>query len=425
MTKVKKRDGREVLFSKQKIEEAVLKAFLAVDGEISEYAESKAQNIADYIEQKFADERLVDIEKVQDLVENGLMSCKRKDVARAYISYRNERNRQRNKTNELLSLAKEKLAATNVQNQNANVDEHSFGGRNGEALSAINKQLALDEYVSDMARKNHLNNEIYIHDLDSYVVGSHNCLSIPFDDLLAKGFNTRQCDIRPAASASSAFQLVAVIFQLQSLQMFGGCSATHLDWTMVPYVRKSFAKHYKDGLKYLSNNDEIDYEIEYMLNSATEYSIEDCEYKAYDEKSWNYALDMTKKEVHQSVEALFHNLNTLQSRSGNQLPFSSINYGTCTNAEGRLVTKTILEVSIEGVGALHKTAVFPCQIFQCMKGVNRKIGDPNYDLFQLALESTAKRLYPNYCNVDWSGNAGYDRNDPRTYMSTINKPVVI
>ena len=116
---------------------------------------------------------------------------------------------------------------------------------------------------------------------------------------------------------------------------------------------------------------------------------------------------------------MYHNLNTLQSRSGNQLPFTSINYGTCTKPEGRMVVKALLDGSIKGIGALHKTSIFPCGIFQCMTGVNRKPGDPNYDLYKLALKSTSKRLYPNYCNVDWSGNAGYDINDPRTYFSTM------
>lgn len=113
--------------------------------------------------------------------------------------------------------------------------------------------------------------------------------------------------------------------------------------------------------------------------------------------------------------------NTLQSRSGNQLPFTSINYGTCTLPEGRMVTKAILDTSIKGIGGFHRTSIFPCGIFQCMKGVNRKEGDPNYDLFRLALESTSKRLYPNYANVDWSVNDGYDKNDPTTYVSTMGK----
>ena len=137
------------------------------------------------------------------------------------------------------------------------------------------------------------------------------------------------------------------------------------------------------------------------------------------DKAYKYAYDMTIKEVYQAVEGMYHNLNTLQSRSGNQLPFTSINYGTCTLPEGRMVIKALLDVSIEGLGKLHKTSIFPCGIFQCMKGVNQKPGDPNYDLFRLALRSTATRLYPNYANVDWSGNAGYDRNDPCTYFSTM------
>jgi ribonucleoside-triphosphate reductase len=130
-------------------------------------------------------------------------------------------------------------------------------------------------------------------------------------------------------------------------------------------------------------------------------------------------MEMTERELQQAVEGMYHNLNTLQSRSGNQLPFTSINYGTCTLPEGRMVTKALLEGSIKGVGKFHKTPIFPCGIFQCMKGINRAPGDPNYDLFRLALKSTAQRIYPNYANVDWSGNAGYDVNDPKTYFSTM------
>lgn len=266
-------------------------------------------------------------------------------------------------------------------------------------------------------------------DLDSYAVGSHNCLSIPFDKLLANGFNTRQTDIRPANSLNTAFQLIAVIFQLQSLQQFGGVSATHLDWTMVPYVRKSFYKHYKDGMIYLAeeNNDGILEKIylpdEYSIDNYKKFiqempSIEDKYFKKF-KHFYKYALDMTNKECYQAVEGMFHNLNTLQSRSGNQLPFTSINFGTCTLPEGRMVIKAILDTSIEGLGKLHKTSIFPCSIFQCMKNVNRKPGDPNYDLFRLALKSTAQRLYPNYVNVDWSNNEWYDPNDPKTYTSTM------
>ena len=425
MKKVRKRDGRIVDFDSNKIVNAVLAAFKQIDGDISDYAKIKATNIADYIEGYYEeddDNYIPGIEDIQDLVEKGLMSSKRKDVAKAYILYRQERTKARNQKSELNKKITEKLLATNVQNQNANVDEYSFGGRKGEAVNEYLKDYALNYIMSETARDNHLNNEIYTHDLDSYAIGMHNCLSIPFDDLLANGFNTRQADVRPAQSVSTAFQLVAVIFQLQSLQQFGGVSATHLDWTMVPYVRKSFRKHFKDGIFYIENtiedNKEKSDKIIDTFPKDTEMSIDSPEYKIF-KKAYNYALDKTIQEVQQSVEGMYHNLNTLQSRSGNQLPFTSINYGTCTLSEGRMVTKALLEGSIKGTGKFHRTSIFPCGIFQCMQGINRKPGDPNYDLFKLALKSTAQRLYPNYANVDWSGNTGYDINDPKTYFSTM------
>ena len=420
-----KRDGRKAKFDKDKIKVAVLKAFIDVDGEETTYAKEKARDIANYIESLDKD---MSVEEIQDVVEEKLMASNRKDVARAYIIYRNNRTKVREHNTQLMRDVSEKLMASNVQNQNANIDEKSFGGRMGEANDAVMKKYALDYCMSDMARNNHLNNEIYIHDLNSYAVGMHNCLSVPFDKLLANGFNTRQTDVRPAQSVNTAFQLVAVIFQLQSLQQFGGVSATHLDWTMIPYVRKSFYKHIKDGLMYMG--EPSDYKVFNLhfkeIRENADVGIENCDWSNYfteefciPDEVYRYAIDMTEKEVYQAVEGLYHNLNTLQRRSGNQLPFTSINYGTCTEPEGRMVTKALLDVSIGGIGKLHKTSIFPCGIFQCMKGVNRKPGEPNYDLYQLALKSTAQRLYPNYANVDWSGNEGYDVNDPRTYFSTM------
>ena len=415
MLQVIKRDGRTVEFDKAKIKNAVLKAFEEIDGEVSQEAKNKASEIASYI---FKEDKTICVEDIQDIVEEKLMASKRKDVARAFIIYRNNRTKIREKNMKLMKDISEKLTATNVQNQNANVDEKSFGGRVGEASDVVLRQYALDNCMSEMSKNNHLNNEIYIHDLNSYAIGSHNCLTIPFDKLLANGFNTRQTDVRPAQSVSTAFQLVAVIFQLQSLQQFGGVSASHIDWTMIPYVRKSFRKHLKDGCRYISRGDSI---LEKLLELDTEIGFETHAIKYNYPQIYQYAFDMTEKEVYQAVEGLYHNLNTLQSRSGNQLPFTSINYGTCTEPEGRMVIKALLDVSIKGIGKLHKTSIFPCGIFQCMNGVNRRPGDPNYDLFKLALRSTAQRLYPNYANVDWSGNEGYDKNDPKTYFSTMGK----
>jgi len=406
-----KRDGKKVAFDAYKIRKAIEGA----NSRSQEMADEDISRIVEIVLNKCARASGdLKVEEIQDIVEDTLMKSKFNRTAKTYILYRDKRTRIRQGKSKLLKEVGEKLMGVHIVNQNANVDERSFGGRKGEADSVLTKQYALDYCMSEKSRNNHLNNEIYIHDLDSYAVGMHNCLSIPFDDLLAKGFNTRQTDVRPAASINTAFQLVAVIFQLQSLQQFGGVSATHLDWTMVPYVRKSFYKHFNDGVKWL-------YEDEDCIELKKDMPIDDAQYKwsGWGDKIYKYALDMTQRELDQAVEGMYHNLNTLQSRSGNQLPFTSINYGTCTSTEGRMVIKALLEGSLKGVGKLHRTPIFPCGIFQYMKGVNDKPGTPNYDLYKLALKSTAKRLYPNYANVDWSNNAGYDRNDPKTYFSTM------
>ena len=406
-----KRDGKIVAFNSDKIRKAITNAA----NRIGEMTEQDIDRITEIIVNKcdrFPGDQ-ISVEQIQDLVEDTLLKSKFNRTAKSYILFRDMRTRNRDNKSKLLKDIAKKLNGTNIVNQNANLDEASFGGRKGEAANELMKWFALNNCMSKKSRENHLNNEIYIHDLDSYALGCHNCLSIPFDQLLANGFNTRQTDIRPASSINTAFQLVAVIFQLQSLQQFGGVAATHLDWTMVPYVRKSFAKHFLDGVEYILDNS-----IEYDREELLKLSIDSPLYKEQP-KVYKYALAKTEKELAQAVEGMYHNLNTLQSRSGNQLPFSSVNYGTCTLPEGRMVIKALLEGCIRGVGKHHRTSIFPCGIFQYMKGVNDRPGTPNYDLYRLALESTARRLYPNYANVDWSGNAGYDRNDPKTYFSTM------
>lgn len=440
---VYKRDGRSEVFKPEKIQNAVLKAFYEVDGEETERAKEIAERISTSISEIHRD---LGVEEIQDLVEEKIAQFDM-DVARKYIIYRNDRSRIREMKSPIRIKARNTLNSQNDDRQNANVDGKSFGGRVGAVNSEVMKQIALDEYMSEMSRTNHLSNRIYIHDLDSYAAGMHNCLSIPFDKLLANGFNTRQTDVRPAQSVNTAGQLIAVIFQLQSLQQFGGVSATHIDWTLMPYVKKSFRKHYivaylKNtaafsqidlmGMLFDSYEDEIGIvrnRFEDWIDTNKERFYEETGLKEEDfffankEKLdpllYQSAMYDTILETKQAVEALYHNLNTLQSRSGNQLPFTSINYGTCTEPEGRMVIKALLDVSISGIGKLHKTSIFPCGIFQLMKGVNRKPGDPNYDLYKLALRSTAQRLYPNYANCDWSGNEGYDPNNPKTYFSTM------
>lgn len=412
--KVLKRDGKIDVYNFEKIKRAVESAYNSVNATMDEkFLQQLSDHFQKLINKRKNPEEPINIEEIQDEIEKFLVMKNKTNVVKHFMRYREDRNRHREMKSKLMKGIASKLQAKNISNQNANVDESSFGGRMGEATRVVTKEYALYNCMSKMARENHLNNEIYIHDLDSYAVGMHNCLTVPFDDVLSKGFKTRNTDVRPANSINTAMQLVAVVFQLQSLQQFGGVSASHLDWTMVPYVRKSFYKHFKDGLKYCE-----DETIVFNLDNVKNVSIEDDVYKCHG-KAYKYAMDMTLKEAHQAVEGMYHNLNTLQSRSGNQLPFTSINYGTCTLIEGRMIIKELLEVSMEGLGANGVTSIFPCGIFQCMKGVNRKPGEPNYDLFRLALKSTTLRIYPNYANVDWSGNAGYDKNDPKTYFSTM------
>ena len=222
---VVKRDGTIQKYDWHKIVNAINKAVIAVDGELNNDNKQLAYDVVADIHNSFdfvcCTDRKTTVEEIQDMVERGLMRLNGKDVAKAYILYRDKRSRERESKSKLMKAVADRLTAKNIQNQNANVDESSFGGRRGEALAEMMKQYALDYCMSKKSKYNHLNNRIYVHDLDSYALGMHNCLSIPFDDLLAKGFNTRQTDVRPAQSVSTAFQLVAVLFQIQSLQQFG------------------------------------------------------------------------------------------------------------------------------------------------------------------------------------------------------------
>lgn len=454
---VRKRDNTVEKFNFGKIEKAIESAFdsckkhieATKKGNFDDIKKNAVIDILNCLKEKYKEENdiTVDVEDIQDNVEYCLMSSDFQEVAKSYIIYRYLHKLVRENQSKLTKDIRKKLLAEDVQNQNANVDEYSFGGRMGEASRLVTKKYALDLCMSRKARRNHENNEIYIHDLDSYAVGMTNCLTSPLADLLNNGFNTRQTDVRPANSLNTAFQLVAVIFQLQSLQQFGGVSGSHLDWTMVKFFRKSFMKHYINA--YIKQSDSF-YDVDIAKVSSELYKdekglertsidklINDYKDKFFketglseedfrldnkdklDAKLYQSALFDTINELNQAVEGMYHNLNTLQSRSGNQLPFTSINYGTCTLPEGRLVIQALLQGSIKGVGKFHKTAIFPCSIFQCMKGVNRKEGDPNYDLYKLALKSTSLRIYPNYVNVDWTVNEGYDKNDPRTYTSTM------
>lgn len=342
--KVEKRDGRIRDFDFSKIENAIKRVFNSkpvcedVPDKFLEQVKAYFDSLVEKHDAKDPNYAMP-IEEIQDIVRDFLIKKNKIKAAESFILYRKKREDVREKKSWLTKEIVKKIKANDIQNQNANVDEASFGGRMGEVNRVVMKDYALKNIVSKMARDNHENNMIYIHDLDSYGAGMHNCLTCPIDKLLENGFNTRQTDVRPAKSINTAMQLVAVLFQLQSLQQFGGVSASHLDWSMVPFVRDSFYKHYLEGLKYIDeySQDEIDsfklYFSEYaktiqpaeiakdivsMRKVLQEnVSIEDSIYS--EENAKKYAIDMTTKEAQQAVEGLYHNLNTLQSRSGNQL----------------------------------------------------------------------------------------------------------
>ena len=441
-----KRDEKRQEFDLSKIERAIKKANAKSNEKIDDEKLKKVVASAQSFIKSLKLEE-VNVEDIHKAVENSLMKNNCYEVARQYMNFRKERDLKRFKKLPLVGVMESKLFVQNGkgEHQNANLDEFSFGGRKGEMDSAFLKEHALNYYISPKFAKNHIQNRVYIHDLDSYILGMHNCLSVPMDEMLSSVIKTRQTLIRPAGSVNTAFQLIAVYFQLQSLQQFGGVAATHIDWTLVPYVRKSFMKHYivaylksteeftkldlpdmmfkdykdKAGIWRNKLDDWIDeHKKEYLDRLGLKFEDFTFDNKALDRNFRQAAIFDTIQETKQAAEGMLHNLNSLQSRSGNQLPFSSINYGTCTLPEGRIIIRAILDATIKGTGN-GQTSIFPCQIFQMMDGVNTGKNDPNYDLFKHAIKCTSMRMYPNYVNCDWSQDQGYNKDDPRTYPSTM------
>jgi len=414
-----KRDGREVEFDKRKISNAVLKAIIEVDGKSTLDTERIAYDIADRIEEKSKDTALT-VEQIQDMVEVQLMLSYRKDIAKAYILYRNERTKIRDRNSTLIKNIMVRADSKVNYRSNANVDESSFSGREKEASADIGKMIALDfDGLSHDVAEAHKSMLVYQHDLEKAIYGIHNCLNLNFQEIFNYGFRTRNGDVRHPTSFSTACQLVAVAFQCQSQVQFGGVGSIHLDYDLAPFVIKSFFKHYADGLKYLHHN--TDEEANNFISNCIDegIGINDMELINDDRQDvYNYAMDMLEREGKQAAQGLYHNLNTLESRQGSQVPFTSINLGRDTSTEGRLVTKWIMEASIDGIGQHHLTSIFPISIFQYKQGTNANVGDPNYDMKQLALESMSKRIYPNWCNCDWT-QAHEDENNPDTFFATM------
>ena len=408
-----KRDGTRVLFNPDKIVNAINKAMISTYGAV--YESDTAEEIADLIGSRGVD---MTVEQIQDLVEGYLMKSEYPDVAKSYILYRDQRNKERIRRSKLLTAVMKRTEAVAIENSNANVDEKSFSGREKEASADVQKTIALDYVLSPAVSEAHKNMLLYQHDLEKTNIGEHNCLQVDFKKLFTDGFTTRNGDIRPPSSFSSACQQTAVIFQCQSQVQFGGVGTIHLDYDLAPFVQKSFRKHIRNYLTDVENYSIENAEAIMAQNGPIILGSETL--KTNMPAAYSFAVKQLEREGTQSSEAMFHNLNTLESRAGSQVPFTSINFGRDTSTEGRFVSRKMLEASLSGIGKHHLTPIFPISIFQYKAGCNANPGDPNYDLKQLAIQSLSKRIYPNFVNCDYS-QANEDPNDIDTLFATMGK----
>lgn len=392
--KVLKRDGLKVQdFDETKIFKAIREANKTLSKE-EKISDEQIQDLVKWIIKKLPNKDQIEVEAIQDLVEESFVHKNYTELFRAFRDYRKNAEKNRFIKNETVKMMEAKYSGATWDRQNANIDGLSFDGRAGEAHGVYDKEFALNYMISPKFAKNHREMLVYIHDLDNYKKAKHNCLTFPVDDYRDNGMTIKvPKDIRPAGSVSSESSLMMVELQSQSMPQFGGVSVSHWDSTLAPLVKKDFYKFYKKNYERFTND---------KLNNSfnPNLSIED---KTYDnQKVVEYAKEDLREEIHQATEAMLHNANTLQSRSGNQLPFTSINYGADITPEGRLITEEILNCWEEGIGSLHLSPIFPCGIYQYKKGVNDKPGTPNYDLKKRAIEVLVKRDYPNFANCDWS-----------------------
>lgn len=402
MKTVIKRDGLRKEFDAEKIRRVIKLANNSVeknsrlnDLEIDEIVEAVLFDLNEIKDENGESITEVKIEKIQDLVEKELTKVNW-EVGRSFILFREQRAKARFLREDTIQMMEAKYSGKAWDRQNANIDGLSFDGKAGEAYGVYDKEFALNYMITPKYAKNHRDMLVYIHDLDNYKKGKHNCLTFPADDYRDNGMSIKiPKDIRRAGSVPSESSLMMVELQSQSMPQFGGVSVSHWDSTLAPLVKKDYYKFYKKIYERLEEK-ELD-------NSFAPYlSIDNSDYYAFNQKAAKYAMEDLEEEIHQATEAMIHNANTLQSRSGNQLPFTSINYGADTTPEGRLVTKEILRCWEEGIGELHLSPIFPCGIYQYKKGVNDKPGTPNYDLKKKAIEVLVKRDYPNFANCDWS-----------------------
>lgn len=404
--KVIKRDGRTVDFNFNKIEDAIRKAMDASEKGIDAVL---AATIADTIAK--GGDALMSVEAIQDAVEVELMKSDRKEVARIYISYRNARNIARKaKTREIFESI---IGAKNndITRENANMNADTPAGMMMKFASESTKPFVDDYLLNEDVKEAVKKGYIHIHDKDYYPTKSLTCVQHPLNTILQHGLKAAHAESRPAKRIETASVQACISLETAQNEMHGGQAIPALDFYFAPYVRMT----YKEEVRVLEELDGADYADLYNtpIKDYLKAPLGNLEGK---DRAKQHAINRTVSRVHQAMEAFIHNMNTIHSRGGNQVVFSSINYGTDTSAEGRCVMRELLHSTYEGVGN-HSTAIFPIQIWKKKRGVNYLPEDPNYDLYQLACKVSARRFFPNFLNLDATFNYHEDWNaeDPERY----------
>ena len=403
---VVKRDGRIVGFNEQKIMAAIRKAMLHTDkGEDA----SLIEQITDHI--SYRGKSQMSVEAIQDAIEMELMKSARKDVAQKYIAYRNQRNIARKAKTRDVFMSIVNAKNNDITRENANMNADTPAGMMMKFASETTKPFVDDYLLSEESRDAVMHNYLHIHDKDYYPTKSLTCVQHPLDIILQHGFTAGHGSSRPAKRIETAAVLACISLETCQNEMHGGQAIPAFDFYLAPYVRMSYQEEVKN-LEKLTGEDLKDL-YDAPLDDYEEKPLEGLEGKARLEQ---HAINKTVNRVHQAMEAFIHNMNTIHSRGGNQVVFSSINYGTDTSAEGRCIMREILLSTYDGVGN-GETAIFPIQIWKKKRGVNYLPEDRNYDLYQLACKVTARRFFPNFLNLDatFNQNEKWRADDPERY----------
>ena len=407
---VVKRDGRIVGFNEEKIIAAIRKAMMHTDkGEDM----SLVRQIADHI--SFKGDAQMTVEAIQDMVQDELMGSSRKDVAQKYIAYREKRNIARNAKTSSIFQEIINIQSNDITRENANMNADTPAGMmmkfSSEATKPYVDTYLLSETVVDALRNNYL----HIHDKDYYPTKSLTCCQHPLDNILLNGFNAGHGESRPAKRIETASIIACISMETAQNEMHGGQAIPAFDFYLAPYVRASFIEELK-AIEELTGAD-----YSYMYNrEIKDYITRPLDFLSGDERILQHAMNKTVARVHQAMEAFIHNMNTIHSRGGNQVVFSSINYGTDTSAEGRCIIRELLNSTYRGVGN-GETAIFPIQIWKKKRGVSYLPDDRNYDLYQLACKVTARRFFPNFLNLDATFNQheAWKADDPKRYIHEV------